>query len=232
MEFDIILLFGGNTMNDNQLMELIKNKNYEEALKLLFEAIESDPKEVTHYINVGTILFDTGKLEEAERFFQKAITVNPEHGGAYYGLANIYYNAERFDEAVKLYQKAVANELQDADTYYMLGMSFVNLGDMNSALPYLMRAHELNNMDTEIAFQYGLVMCQLSMYRDAVNMLQRVMDQDANHADALYNLTLAQYMIDEDADNAIEGFKSVLKVSPDHMLAGHAVKQFELLKEE
>ena len=83
--------------NENEIVELIENKKFDEALKCLFENIEENPNEVTNYINAGTILAEADELEKAEKFFQKAITINEEHGGAYYSLANLYYNQQRFD---------------------------------------------------------------------------------------------------------------------------------------
>lgn len=219
-------------MNEEQLVSFIQQKKYDQALEMLFEAIEKEPDETTHYINVGTILADAGKVEEAERFFQKALILDATHGGAYYGLANIYFNQERYEEAITLYQKAVANHLEDADTLYMLGMSYVNTGDYKASLPYLMRSYELKSDDIEIAFQYGLVLCQLEMFDEAVTVLNGILEHDAEHTDALYNLGLAQYMLDEDAAKAIETFKQVTAIQPDHLLAGHAVVMFEQLKGE
>ncbi|TDL98229.1 tetratricopeptide repeat protein [Macrococcus brunensis] len=219
-------------MNDELLVEFIKNKQYDKALELLFKAIEEEPAEANHYINAGTILADANKLEEAERFFQKALTVDETHGGAYYGLANIYFNHERYQEAATLYQKAVTNGLEDADTFYMLGMSFVNLGDFKTAMPYLMRSYEMNAGDTEVGFQYGLVLCQLEMFSEAVTVLNEVLVKEPHHTDARYNLALAQYMQNEDVDQALESFRQIIELQPDHLLAGHAIKMFEQLKEE
>ncbi|TDM04422.1 tetratricopeptide repeat protein [Macrococcus carouselicus] len=219
-------------MNDEQLVELIRNKQYDKALGLLFKAIDMAPDDATHYINAGTILADANKTEEAERFFQKALTLDETHGGAYYGLANIYFNQERYQEAATLYRKAVSHQLQDADTFYMLGMSFINLGDFKTAMPYLMRSYEMNADDREVAFQYGLVLCQLEMYQEAVRVLDHVLATDPQHTDALYNLALAAYMLDSDAEAALVKFRRIVEIQPDHLLAGHAINMFEQLKEE
>lgn len=76
----------------------------------------------------------------------------------------------------------------------MLGMSFNELGAHTEALPYVMRAHELNEDDVEIGFQYGLTLCQLEMFDEAIVQLEKVLEKDSEHVDALYNLGLAKYM--------------------------------------
>ncbi|GGB04298.1 tetratricopeptide repeat protein [Macrococcus hajekii] len=219
-------------MDDKQLVAFIEKKQFDKALELLFSAIESEPEEAAHYINAGTILADANKTEEAERFFQKALTLDANHGGAYYGLANLYFNQECFQEAATLYQKAVGAGLKDTDTFYMLGMCFVNLGDFRTAMPYLMRSYEMHPDDQEVAFQYGLVLCHLEMYKEAVQVLNGIVTIDDEHTDALYNLALAEYMLDSDVDVALARFRSIVEIQPDHLLAGHAITMFEQLKEE
>lgn len=218
--------------SEEQIVELIQDKKFDQALSYLFENIEADPNEVTNYINAGTILSEANDIERAEKFFRKAITVNESHGGAYYSLANLYYNQQRFEEAVKLYQHALKRGLNDADTNFMLGMSFNELGAHTEALPYVMRASELNNEDVEIGFQYGLTLCQLEMFEEAVKQLEIVLAKDPKHVDALYNLGLAKYMKNEDPHEALTYFRKAVDIQPDHLLSGHAIKMFEQLAEE
>ena len=218
--------------NENEIVELIENKKFDEALKCLFENIEENPNEVTNYINAGTILAEADEIEKAEKFFQKAITINEEHGGAYYSLANLYYNQQRFDEAVKLYQFAIQKGLNDSDTNFMLGMCFNELGAHTEAMPYVMRAHELKPDDLEIAFQYGLTLCQVEMFGEAITQLENVLEKDSQHVDALYNLGLAKYMKNEDAEEALQYFNKAVEIQPDHLLSGHTIKMFEQMSEE
>nr|WP_263313095.1 tetratricopeptide repeat protein [Mammaliicoccus sp. Marseille-Q6498] len=218
--------------NEKEIVELIKNKKFDQALNLLFENIEEDPNEVTNYINAGTILSEANDVERAEKFFQKAITVNENHGGAYYSLANLYYNQQRFDEAIKLYQMAIQKGLNDSDTNFMIGMCFNELGANTEALPYMMRASELNPNDTEIGFQYGLTLCQTEMFKEAIVQLEHVLEKEPEHVDALYNLGLAKYMQNEDPNEALIYFRKAVEIQPDHLLSGHAIKMFEQMIEE
>ena len=85
----------------------------------------------------------------------------------------------------------------------MLGMSFNELGAHTEALPYVMRAHEQNEDDVEIGFQYGLTLCQLEMFDEAIMQLEKVLEKILKHVDALYNLGLAKYMKNENAEEAL-----------------------------
>lgn len=220
-------------MKQEEIYQLIKEGQFETALKALFENIDAHPEAIENYINSGILLAEAGEVEKAEKFFQKALTIDPNNGAIYYNLANVYYNAESFNDAIKLYQQALQTGVNEADTNYMIGMSFNNLGDYKSALPFLMRASELDsNQDEEIQFQYGLVLCHLELFEQGVKQLDTVLAVNPKHTDALYNRGLAGYMLTEDTNEAIPYFKKAVDLDPEHLLSQHALKTFSQLDAE
>lgn len=221
-------------MEQTEIHQLIQQGLYEKALEACFNNIEAQPEQVENYINSGILLAEAGEIEKAEKFFQRALTLNPKNAAIYYNFANVYYNESRFQEAIKLYQTAIQNGLDNKDTNYMIGMSFYQLDAKKQALPFLMRAAELdeNITDLEVQFQYGLLLCELEMFQPAISVLSTILEKDNKHADAKYNLTLANYMLNEDIDEAIEGFKKATEMAHDHVLSHHALKTFEMIKSE
>lgn len=214
-------------MKQEEIYQLIKEGQFEAALKALFENIDAHPEDIENYINSGILLAEAGEVEKAEKFFQKALTIDPNNGAIYYNLANVYYNAESYNDAIKLYQQALQTGVDEADTNYMIGMSFNNLGDYKSALPFLMRAAELDqNQDEEIQFQYGLVLCHLELFDQAVKQLDTVLTINPKHTDALYNRGLAGYMFIEGINEAIPYFEKAIEIDPEHLLSQHALKTF------
>src|SRR5699024_11139174 len=95
------------------------------------------------------------------------------------------------------------------------------------AMPYVIRAHELKPENVEIAYQYCLTLCQVEMFGEAITKLENVLEKDPQHVDALYNLGLAKYMKNEDAEEALQYFNKAVEIQPDHLLSGHAIKTFE-----
>ena len=220
-------------MEQTEIYKLIKTGQFEQALSALFENIESRPEEVENYINAAILLAEAGELEKAEKCFQRAITLEPENGAIYYNMANVYYNEGRFQEAIRLYQTSVKNGVNDVDVNYMIGMAFTQLDAHKEALPYFMRAVELDTQqDVEIQFQYGLTLCRLELFEQAVAQLEHVLTLDAKHVDAHYNLGLAQFMIDEDIDKAIDTFEKAVALQPDHHLSQHAIQTFKAMRSE
>ncbi|UXV33773.1 tetratricopeptide repeat protein [Staphylococcus sp. IVB6181] len=220
-------------MKQIEIYQLIKDGQFEAALKALFENIDAHPEAIENYINSGILLAEAGEVEKAEKFFQKALTIDPDNGAIYYNLANVYYNAESYNDAIKLYHQALQTGVNEADTNYMIGMSFNQLGDFKSALPFLMRAAELDqNQDEEIQFQYGLVLCHMEMFEQGITQLDKVLKINPKHTDALYNRGLAGFMHTEDTDQALPYFEKAVEIDPKHLLSQHAIKTFSQLKEE
>ncbi|MCD8914968.1 tetratricopeptide repeat protein [Staphylococcus simulans] len=220
-------------MKQEEIYQLIKDGQFEAALKALFENIDAHPEAIENYINSGILLAEAGEVEKAEKFFQKALTINPDNGAIYYNLANVYYNAESYNDAIKLYHQALQTGVNEADTNYMIGMSFNQLGDFKSALPFLMRAAELDqNQDEEIQFQYGLVLCHMEMFEQGIQQLDKVLKINPKHTDALYNRGLAGFMHTEETDQALPYFEKAVEIDPKHLLSQHAIKTFSQLKEE
>lgn len=220
-------------MEQEAIYQLIKEGQFDEALKALFENIEQNPEAIENYINSGILLAEAGEVEKAEKFFQKALTIDPDNGAIYYNLANVYYNAESFNDAIKLYQQALQKGVDEADTNYMIGMSFNQLGAFKEALPFLMRAAELDDKnDEEIQFQYGLVLCHLEMFDAAIQQLDKVLAINAENTDALYNRGLAGYMQTENTDDAVPYFERAVEIDPQHLLSQHAIKMFKQLEQE
>lgn len=221
-------------IEQQQIHRLIKQGQFEKALQACFDNIEAAPEEVENYINSGILLAEAGEIDKAERFFQRAIELQPDNGVIYYNLANVYFNEARFQEAIKLYQLAIGKQLETKDVYFMLGMSFVQLEAKDKAIPFLMRASEMDTEfeDLEAQFQYALVLCEHEMFEQAVPLLERILEKAPNHADAQYNLTLAQYMLNEDIEAAIQGFERAVEMDDTHMLSHHAIKTFTMIQEE
>lgn len=221
-------------MEQTQIHQLIQQGQFEKALEACFNNIEAHPDQVENYINSGILLSEAGEIEKAEKFFQRALTLKPDNGAVYYNFANVYFNESRFQEAIKLYQQAMQKGLENKDTNYMIGLSFYQLDAKKQALPYLMRASELDASfeDLEVQFQYGLLLCELEMFQEAIPLLNKILEQDSKHADAQYNVTLAQYMVDEDLEAAIKGFEQATKMDDTHMLSHHALKTFKMIQSQ
>ena len=216
-------------MNYNELgIQAIQEENYEKAAELFTKAIEENPNEAIGYINFGNLLSSMNENDRAERFFQKAITLDEHAATAYYSLANLYYNADRFEEAAKLYEKAIANGIEGADAYFMLGKSFEKEGHTKLSLPYLQRANELAPEDIQVALSYGIALASMEMFEQAEPIFKKIVAQEAENADAHYNLGILYAVSTTDTEAALHHLKEAFTIQPNYDQARYVYDMISL----
>jgi len=213
-----------------QHMSHIKNKlqegKYDEAARAFFQLIENNPDEPLHYINFANLLLELNQLEQAKHFYEAALEKDSKVATATYGIGQYYYKKSHFDKAANYFQKAISQGLEDSDVFYMLGLCFVQQNQQKLAIPYLQRAVELNE-SIDYLFQYGLALAQSQYLSEAKRVLEKVINKDKEHADALYNLGIIA--IHENNEKvAIKFLNRTISLQEDHLLAKKAIKLLEI----
>jgi len=211
-------------------IQLLKQNKYEEAAKLFIEIIDENSEDPIGYINFGNLLVMMNNFEEAERFYFKAIEIDEKAATAFSGLGSLYYERGLLEEAEKMLQHAVHLGVEDSEAYYLLGLIYVKRENVMIAIPYLQRAVELGN-DTDKKFQYGLALAQTNYLKEAKNILKEVIDEDASHADALYNLGIIK-LHEKKLEEALAYFDQTLMSQPDHSLAKKAKQNMLKMKDK
>lgn len=213
---------------NEQGIEALQNKEYEQAIAAFLQGIEENPDDAVGYINVGNVFASVGDTEKAERFFQKAITLDEEAGTALYGLANLYYNEERYEEASKLYEQAIRKGIEEADVYFMLGKSLERSEQAKLALPYLQRAAELAPNDVEVRLSYGILLANLEVFDQAGDEFRFVLEHDADNADAHYNLGFLYAVSTDQKDDALHHLKQAFTLNPAYEQARYIYDMIQL----
>ncbi len=132
---------------------LIQQGKMDEAIGMLNQAIEMDPKNAQLYDVMGKLYEEKKDMDTAEKWFGKATEVDPAYAESLFDLARLYYNrgvelknaekmtAETEAEAKKWFEKAMplmekAYEKMPEDTWYVLNTIYYNLGmnDKSEAL--------------------------------------------------------------------------------------------------
>lgn len=216
---------------NEQGIEALQNKQYEQAIEAFLKAIDEHPEEAVGYINIGNVFGSIGEVEKAERFFQKAITLDEEAGTALYGLANLYYNEERYKEAAKLYEQAVRKGVEEADAYFMLGKSLERSEEARLALPYFQRAAELAPRDLEIRLSYGIALANQEIFDKAGEAFRYVVEHDADNADAHYNLGFLYAVSTDRKEDALKHLKKAFTLNPEYEQARYIYDMIQLSDE-
>lgn len=114
---DILKESPGNPIALNNLgyFLLERNERFEEALKLIKEAVDTDPTNPSYLDSLGWAYFKLGKLEEAEKYLKEALRYDASSATIHEHLGDVYAKKGSVDNARSQWQKAVERASDAAD---------------------------------------------------------------------------------------------------------------------
>lgn len=106
---DILKQMPGNPIALNNLgyFLLERNERFDEALKLIQQAVKIDPTNPSYLDSLGWAYFKLGKLDEAEKYLKNAIRRSSDSATVYEHLGDVYQKQNRLDLARTSWQKAL-----------------------------------------------------------------------------------------------------------------------------
>ena len=118
-----------------QAKQLEGEGKYDEAVTVLQQATQVDPKQDLVWFNLGDAQRGAKKYPEAIASYQQAIELKPTVGAYHNNLADAYAKSGQTDKAVQEYAAAAQAEPTNAATYYFNeGAVFTNTGKTDEAV--------------------------------------------------------------------------------------------------
>ena len=118
-----------------QARQLQAAGNYDEAINVMQQATEVDPKQDLLWYSLGDAQRGAKKYPEAIESYQKAIAIKGTVGAYHNNLADAYAKSGQTDKAVQEYDAAAAAEPANAATYYFNeGAVFTNSNKSDEAI--------------------------------------------------------------------------------------------------
>jgi len=132
------------------------NKNLDEALVLLEEAIIKDPKNEDNYLLKGDALYarNSSDASEALKAYNQVLTINPKSPRGIVRKALIYQRAKNEVEANKMYNEAKAIDPTYAPAYRLNAELYMMFGKNEKAIENWEKYLELNN-NLESRYRYA-----------------------------------------------------------------------------
>ncbi len=92
--------------NDRKIQELIHQRNFADAQRLIQQKIEGEPHNPDGYHLEGVLFSYTGKIGKAIESFRKALKIDPKHTDTAICLSVLLNDIGRYDEAKKVFEHA------------------------------------------------------------------------------------------------------------------------------
>lgn len=123
---------------------LIRNKQYEEAVKILETGAILYPKHPTLQQNLGDAYYQFGDFEKAKEAYIKASESDPDNPRQQQNLGDAYHQLRDFEKAKEAYLKASESDPNNHILQISLGNTYYELGDYDKAKEAYLTAIEIN----------------------------------------------------------------------------------------
>lgn len=134
----------------------LKEDNHENALRLLNQVLNREPRNKEALRNKALIKILNGTKKEAEEFLFFAIDQQPEDDQLHQILGTFYHNNEEYKKALEYLKKAVALNKDNVVAHQGLGMLYARIfGDHEKATAHFSKTIELGKESKEIYFSRG-----------------------------------------------------------------------------
>lgn len=192
-----------------------KNKNFEEALRLLRQAAELDPSNVPTHTNLATVLMEMGRTAEAKAEFQRAIELNPELPEIHNNLGQLLRAEGDLDGAVAAFKRALEIEPNHTQTHVNLCDVYRLMGKLDLAEQECARAVTLEPDSARARNNYGAVLILEQRLDDALAQFEAVAQLDPTYAFAHHNIGYIE-LLRGHPERAASALRRALELAPDY----------------
>jgi len=147
--FLIALLWADNAYDENlvKAQEAYNKSNYQDAIKLINNALELKEDDPAYYLLRGMIYSKLGSKDLAFKDFTSAINLKPDYVMAYYQRGSIYQEMNKLDSALQDYSKALEFSPKNAQIYQKRYETYLMLGQKNKAIDELTKILEFGTLN-------------------------------------------------------------------------------------
>lgn len=124
----------------NEAIELRKNKQPEEALKILHSLLETHPEDPDVNYHMAWTCDMMGNESAAAPFYEKALAngLTEDRDGAFLGLGSTYRCLGEYEKSIKIFDQAVREFPNDRSLKVFRALTLYNLGKAEESVGELL----------------------------------------------------------------------------------------------
>ena len=220
-------------------------KKYEEAVRLLDEALKHNPQHVDALYNKSLALYALKRYEESVEGNDKVVSIDPEYTNAWYNKGLALYYLKRYDEAMAANRKVLSLDPNRVSAWQNQGLCHSSLGRYTEAIACFDKVltldpnHANAKTNRQLAvleqkkglpqekreqvsqfYQQGYDHYKNAQYENAIAAYKRALALDPKHINARYNCALALYSLKRYEESIKENDK-VLEFDPQYADAAY-----------
>ena len=171
-----------------KLHELVQNKKYDEAMAILENKIQQNPKAGTPLILKALLLNEMGQYKAAQSAIMAGQLLERRHPALHYGFCLIYRNLGKAQYSERGCVIAVEQHHNAPESHYELAQTLAAQGKMERANKELGFASQLDPKNPLYHYERGINFSYLNRSEESETAFKQALAIDTNHLDANYQL--------------------------------------------
>ena len=188
------------------------------AIKLIEDAIKTNPEEALFHANIGEMYRILKNLEAAIKHGEKAINLAPNNANARSNLGIAYYDSGQIEKAEACQKRALEIAPNLATALNNLGSIEHDRKNLDGATEYYKKAVAAAPNYIESISNLASILTESEQPDEAIKLLLPLLQSNPKFADAHCNIATA-FLVKEDYDKAEFGFKRALALKADYLEA-------------
>jgi len=195
---------------------LLREKEVEKAKKILTRLTrETDDSEARYML--ALLAYQEKDYAASLAYLAQIDPESDELEEAVYLQTRIHQNLGDIDKAIKLLQKRTATEVGRSPLFYALLSSLYQAqGDTRAAMTVMATAVEVYPENDQLLFEYGLVLEKNGLSEKAVDIMEKVLELQPDHAEALNYIGYTWADKNINLDKALEYILRADALKPDN----------------
>ena len=152
-------------MSEERILNLLNNKKYIEAKKLISNLMKIEKKNSKYNFYYGLILANEKKFKDAISFFMAFRETKKDDYDSNFNIAGCYLGLLNFKKAIEFYENCLKLNLKRHEPFHQLGICYRLIREYEKSIYYLNRAIEIK----ENPFSYNLLG---KVYRENGNFVE------------------------------------------------------------
>jgi len=187
---------------------------WKNSIEICNHALQVTKDNYLAHIDLGSALFDEGKIEEAIAHYNETISIMPNITLSYNKRGIAYAKLGQYQRAIEDFNQAIRIKPEDAISYNCRGNAYAERGQYQMAIEDYSKSIYLNSDDPFVYYKRGIAYTKLGQYQMAIEDFSIAIHLKPDYADA-YNNRGAIYSKFGQYQMAIEDFNTAIRLKPD-----------------
>lgn len=220
--------------SENLFFPLIKARaeaklgNIKKAHALYASVINSNPKIITPYVDLGDLAaYKEKNINEAITLYQQAVKFAPEIAKLHLGLGDFYNKLGLTEKAINKYKTAISLSPKSVIGYNQLSWTLAEREKkFDEALSYALKGYTVNSNDSSMKDTLGWIYYLMGKYNDSLKIYSGFVQSELNNPTIYYHLGLVYQKLNRN-NKAVESFEKALNISDEFPEAKKAIQSEE-----